>query len=133
MATNDTTFGADGSYEIRADDSTNTLYLTFNGSLPREQMVTAADETLAAATELDDGFAIINDVSTFSPPSPEAAEPIEAAQRELATLGVDSVVRVVSDETGEEARDTFQRQPHQAEYDGETATTVEAAERYLGR
>lgn len=132
MATSNTTFDDDGSYEIRADTQSNTLYLAFNGTLPEERMVTAADETLSAAEELDEDFSIINDISTFTPPSPEAAKPIKEAQEELKGMGVGAVVRVVGAETSAVVSNAFQRRSRKAGYEGETAPTVEAAERHLG-
>ena len=132
MAIDDTTFGDDGSYEIRADEATNTLYLTLNGAIDEQRMQRAADETVAAAQSLDDGFAIINDVSTFSPPSPEAAKPIAAAQQELAAMGVGDVVRVVGDDASAVVTNAFGRRSRKAGYEGQTAATVQAAERALG-
>ena len=132
MATNDTTFDDDGSYEIRADEHTNTLYLAFNGTLSEDRMVVAAEETLAAADRLDEGFSIINDISTFSPPSPEAAKPIKTAQQELKQMGVSEVVRVVGADTSAVVSNAFQRRSRKAGYDGETAPTVRAAERKIG-
>jgi hypothetical protein len=132
MAIDDTTFDDDGAYEIRADERTNTLYLSFSGALSEQQMTVAAEETLAAAEQLDGGFAIINDISTFRPPSPEAAKPIEAAQTELKGMGVGDVVRVIGEETSTVVENAFQRRSRKAGYDGQTATTVQEAERQLG-
>jgi len=87
---------ADASYEIRADRTASTLYLEFSGTLTADEMRTAAEETIAAAETLTDGFRIINDISSFTPPSPEAAKPIEEAQAKLKELGVGDVVRVVA-------------------------------------
>lgn len=133
MATNKTTFSGDaGSYEIRADERTNTLYLSFSGALEREQMESGAEETLEAAASLDDGFAIINDISAFRPPSPEAAKPIQTAQKELKTMGVGDVVRVIGEETSAVVTNAFQRRSRKAGYEGKTADTVTAAEKQLG-
>ncbi|MFB6188720.1 MAG: hypothetical protein ABEI57_02450 [Halapricum sp.] len=132
MAIEDTTFDDDGSYEIRADEATNTLYLSFNGSIPKQRMVGAAEETLVAAERLDEGFSIINDISTFSPPSPEAAEPIQEAQQELREMAVGDVVRVVGDDTSAVVVNAFERRSRKAGYGGKTASTVQAAERQLG-
>ncbi|QCC51898.1 hypothetical protein [Halapricum salinum] len=133
MAIEETTFDGDGSYEIRADERTNTLYLSFSGALEEQQMKVAADETLAAAGELDSGFAIINDISTFRPPSPEAAKPIQDAQQQLKTMDVGDVVRVVGDDTSAVVQNAFQRRSRKAGYEGKTAATVQAAERQLGQ
>lgn len=122
---------ADASYEISADRADNTLYLEFSGTLTAEEMETAADETIEAAERLDEGFRIINDISEFTPPSPEAAKPIQEAQVKLKEMGVGDVVRVVADETSTVTENAFQRRSRQAGYEGKTATTVAEAERKL--
>ncbi|MFC6758064.1 MULTISPECIES: hypothetical protein [Haloarcula] len=122
---------ADASYEIRADTTVNTLYLEFSGTLTADEMQTAADETIDAAGSLDDGFGIINDISEFTPPSPEAAKPIQEAQVKLKELGVGDVVRVVAAETSTVTENAFQRRSRQAGYEGKTATSVAEAERKL--
>jgi hypothetical protein len=83
----------DAYYEIEADTTTNTLYLEFSGTLTAAEMETAADETIDTAEQLADGFGIINDISTFTPPSPVAAQPIQEAQTELKAMCVGDVVR----------------------------------------
>ena len=115
---------ADASYEIRADTATNTLYLTFTGTL-------TADETLDAAASLTDGFRIINDISAFTPPSPDAAKPIQEAQAHLKEMGVGDVVRVVAEDTSAVTENAFQRRSRKAGYEGKTATSVAEAERKL--
>ncbi|MDS0284651.1 hypothetical protein [Haloarcula onubensis] len=122
---------ADASYEIRADRTANTLYLEFSGTLTAEEMETAAAETVEAAQDLDDGFYIVNDISAFTPPSPEAAKPIKEAQVELKQLGVGDVVRVVAENTSAVTENAFQRRSRQAGYEGKTATSVAEAERKL--
>ncbi|MBX0288294.1 hypothetical protein [Haloarcula salinisoli] len=122
---------ADASYEIRPDTNANTLYLEFSGTLTADEMQTAADETIDAAESLEDGFRIINDISEFTPPSPEAAKPIQEAQVRLKEMGVADVVRVVAEETSAVTENAFQRRSRQAGYEGKTATTVDEAERKL--
>ncbi|ATW88173.1 hypothetical protein halTADL_1398 [Halohasta litchfieldiae] len=121
----------DASYEIRADRTSNTLYLEFSGTLTADEMETAADETVETAKRLDDGFRIINDISGFTPPSPEAAKPIKKAQVKLKEMSVGDVVRVVADDTSSVTENAFQRRSRKAGYDGKTATTVAEAERKL--
>ena len=121
----------DASYEIRTDRAKNTLYLELNGALTADEIQTAANETVEVAERLDDGFGIINDISEFTPPSPEAAKPIEEAQATLKQLGVGDVVRVVADETRAVTENAFQRRSRKAGYEGKTATTVDEAERKL--
>lgn len=122
---------ADASYEIRADTAANTLYLEFSGTLTAEEMQTAADETVEAAEGLGDGFRIVNDISEFTPPSPDAAKPIKDAQVELKEMGVGDVVRVVAEETSAVTENAFQRRSRQAGYEGKTATSVAQAEQKL--
>lgn len=121
----------DASYEIRTDRAENTLYLELNGALTADEIQTAANETVEVAERLDDGFGIINDISEFTPPSPEAAKPIEEAQATLKELGVGDVVRVVADETSAVTENAFQRRSRKAGYEGKAATTVDEAERKL--
>ncbi|WP_324756304.1 hypothetical protein [Haloarcula montana] len=130
-ATTESGENRDASYEIRADAAANTLYLEFSGTLTAEEMEVAAEETVAAAEKLREGFAVINDVSAFTPPSPEAAKPIKEAQVKLTELGVGDVVRVVGEETSTVTENAFQRRSRQAGYDGKTATSIAAAERKL--
>ena len=118
-------------YTVRADHTTNTLYLELAGRLEADEIEAAAQETLDAAGELDDGFAIVNDISRFTPPSPEAAKPIKEAQADLKSMGVGDVVRVVADETSSVTENAFQRRSRQAGYEGKTAESVAEAERML--
>lgn len=122
---------ADASYEIEADVTTNRLYLAFTGTLTKDEMETARDQTIDAASTLADGFAIINDISEFTPPSPEAAEPIKEAQVELKEMGVGDVVRVVAEGTSAVTENAFQRRSREAGYEGNSATSVADAERML--
>lgn len=118
-------------YTVRADHTTNTVYLELAGRLEADDIEAAAEETVEAAEKLDDGFAIINDISQFTPPSPEAAQPIEEAQSELRSMGLGDVVRVVADETSSVTENAFQRRSRQAGYEGKVAESVAEAERLL--
>jgi hypothetical protein len=118
-------------FEAEADVRNNRLYLTLSGRMEREELETAADEAVAAAERLRDGFDIINDLSGFAPPSPEAAKPIKRAQAELVELGVDRVVRVVDDDTSQVVVRAFDRRSKDVGYSGETAPSVAEAERLL--
>lgn len=120
-----------GMYEISTDGPKNRLYIDLTGRMESEEIAAAAEEAVAAGETLRDGFDIINDISGFSPPSPEAAEPIKEAQRELKSLGLDRVVRVVDDETSQVVVNAFERRSRDVGYSGETASTVEEAERLL--
>ena len=118
-------------YEVEADRTSNTLYIELAGRMEPEEIEAAADEVLDAAQTLSEGFYVINDISGFMPPSPEAAKPIKRAQTELRELGVGDVVRVVADETSAVTENAFQRRSRKAGYEGKTATSVRAAERQL--
>ncbi|QPV64668.1 hypothetical protein I7X12_08700 [Halosimplex litoreum] len=118
-------------YEIEADPRTNRLSLSFSGRMDRAEMETAADETVEAAEGLRDGFDIVNDLSGFTPPSPEAAKPIKRAQAELKEMGVDRVVRVTDEETSQVVVNAFERRSRDVGYSGETADSVVEAERKL--
>jgi hypothetical protein len=118
-------------YEIETDPRTNRLYLSFTGRMEREEMETAADETVEAAERLRDGFDIVNDLSGFTPPSPEAAKPIKRAQAELKEMGVDRVVRVTDEDTSQVVVNAFERRSRDVGYSGETAGSVVEAEQKL--
>ena len=47
-------------------------------------------------------------------------------------MGVGDVVRVIGEETSTVVENAFQRRSRKAGYDGQTATTVQEAERQLG-
>jgi len=118
-------------YEIVADRSTNRLSLTLLGTLDEEQVAEAAEEAVDEAETLRPGFDIVNDISRFRPPSPEAAEPIKEAQAELLEMGVERVVRVADDETSQVVVNAFSRRSKQVGYEGMTAESVAEAERKL--
>jgi len=119
-------------YDVRADTTTNTLYIELAGRLEADEIETAAQEATDAAERLSDGFYIINDISKFTPPSPEAAKPIQEAQKELKGMGVGDVVRVVASDTSQVTENAFQRRSRQAGYEGKTAQSIEEAEAMLG-
>ncbi len=119
-------------YDVRVDSESETLYLTLDGRLSDDEMKAARDEVVEALRELPEGFDMINDISTFSPPSPDAAQPIQEAQQEILDNGVDTVVRVVTDDTSTVVRRAFERRSADVGYEGETAESVEEAERLLG-
>jgi hypothetical protein len=118
-------------FEAEVDVRNNRLYLTLNGRIEREDLETAADKAVDAADRLREGFDIINDLSGFAPPSPEAAKPIKRAQGELVERGVDRVVRVVDEETSQVVVRAFDRRSRDVGYSGETAPSVAEAERLL--
>jgi len=119
-------------FAVEADQASNTLYIELAGRLEADEIETAAQEATDAAERLSDGFYIINDISKFTPPSPEAAKPIQEAQKELKGMGVGDVVRVVASDTSQVTENAFQRRSRQAGYEGKTAQSIEEAEAMLG-
>lgn len=119
-------------FDVDTDVRSNRLYIDLNGRLDAETIDDAAVATVEAATRLRGGFDVITDLSGFRPPSPEAAEPIKRAQGELRGMGVDRVVRVVDEDTSRVVVNAFERRSRDVGYSGETADSVEAAERLLG-
>jgi hypothetical protein len=120
-------------YDVTADRQANRLYIDLAGRMEKADISEAADESVAEAEKLRDGFDIVNDLSGFKPPSPEAAKPIKRAQGQLKEMGVDRVVRVVDDETSHVVVSAFERRSKDVGYSGETADTVAEAERMLER
>jgi hypothetical protein len=118
-------------YEIEADTVSNVLHISLSGRMDKSDTSEAADEAVAAAERLRSGFHIVNDISGFKPPSPEAAKPIKRAQGELKELGVDRVVRVADEETSQVVVNAFERRSKAVGYSGETADSVAAAQRLL--
>jgi hypothetical protein len=131
MSTDDATTSDGATYEIEVDRSANVLFIDLNGRLTAEELEDAAADTLAAANMLSDGFHVINDLTGFRPPSPEAAKPIKEAQGGLVERGVDRVIRVVDDDTSSVVTYAFERRSKDVGYSGETAESVAAAERRL--
>ena len=119
-------------YDVRVDSESDILYLTLDGKLSDDEMKAARDEVVEALGKLPEGFDMINDISTFSPPSPDAAQPIKDAQQEILDNDVGTVVRVVTDDTSTVVRRAFERRSEDVGYEGETAESVAEAERLLG-
>lgn len=120
-------------YEIEADTVSNVLYINLSGRMDKSETNDAGDEAVAAAEQLQSGFHIVNDISGFKPPSPEAAKPIKRAQGELKALGVDRVVRVADEETSAVVVNAFERRSKDVGYSGETADSVAKADRMLNQ
>ncbi len=118
-------------FEVEANVRENRLYITLNGRLSADEIERAAAETEAEVDHLREGFDVVNDLRGFSPPSPEAAKPIKAAQRTLVEAGVDRVVRIADEDTSRVVVNAFKRRSHDVGYDGMTAEDVAHAERLL--
>jgi len=120
------------SWKVGIDEAKNRLYLELDGHLSVSAAGDAADATIEAAERLDDGFDMINDISTFQPGDPEAMEHIERGKEGIAKNGVAAVVRVMAEST------TGQMQFDRAGEDKESyqlamADSREQAEKLLDR
>lgn len=122
----------DATAEIGYDTDSDVLYVDLSGRLDRDAVQRAADEAVAAADRLGDGFDVITDLRGFAPPAPEAAEPIGEAQAELVGMGLDEVVRVTDEDTSAVVVNAFERRSRKAGYSGDTAPDLRTAERRLG-
>ncbi|SDJ42382.1 hypothetical protein SAMN05216226_103137 [Halovenus aranensis] len=118
-------------YDMTADRENNRLYIDLAGRMDAEEIEAAAEAAVSEAETLDDEFDIINDLSGFKPPSPEAAEPIKDAQGTLREMGVDRVVRVIDEDTSTIVLHAFERRSTDVGYSGERADSVAEAERLL--
>lgn len=119
-----------GNYEVRIDRAANRLYLTLEGVLDEDTAEDHVKELLAAADELDPGFDMINDISSFKPMTQQATDTIERGKQGLTERGISAVVRV----TGESivGKMQFERVGSGEEgYHVATAETVEDAETLL--
>lgn len=117
-------------YEVRADESTNRLYITLRGMLDEESANRAVEGIDEATRRLDEGFDIVNDISEFKPMSRDAADAVDRGKAVAADRGANAVVRV----TGESVigKMQFDRVGEGAEsYHVVTAETVEDAEQLL--
>ncbi|WP_262174510.1 hypothetical protein [Haloarcula laminariae] len=115
-------------YDISADRSANRLYIDLNGRMDTEEIDEAVEVSVEKARKLQEGFDIVNDLSGFKLPSPEAAEPIKRAQKQLKEMGVDRVVRVTDEKTNQVVINAFERRSRDVGYSGETADSVAEAE-----
>ena len=119
-----------GSYDLDVDHETNRLYLSLKGLLDAETAEAHVEEMLAAADDLDPGFDMVNDISTFKPMSQEATEAIERGKDGLTERGMSAVVRVLGESVVGKMQ--FDRVGSGSEgYHIATAETVEAAKELL--
>lgn len=118
-------------YDISADQRENRLFIDLEGRMDAEKIDEAAEVSVEEAEQLREGFDIVNDLSGFKPPSPEAAQPIKRAQKQLKEMGVDRVVRVTDEETNQVVVNAFERRSRDVGYSGETADSVAEAEQML--
>jgi len=119
----------DGESTVDIDRAENRLYLTLSGMLDAETGRDAVDDLAAAAGELDPGFTMVNDISTFGLVSQEATDQIERGRRIIDDEGVSAVVRVLGDSIIGKLQ--FDRVAGDREYQVADAESVEQAEAFL--
>lgn len=98
--------------------------------LDEETAEAHVDDMLDAADELEPGFDMVNDISTFKPMSPEAKQAIERGKEGLTERDMSAVVRV----TGESALGELQFSRVGTDKEGYHVATAETrmeAERLL--
>lgn len=118
-------------YSVEADQKHNRLYLDLTGRMGEGELQDVADEAVAKAGQLDDGYDIVNDLTGFTPPTPEAVEPIRKIQRQLRNRGLNRTIRVLDGETDRVAAAALERRARDVGYSGETVDSVTEAERRL--
>lgn len=84
-------------YDVTADTLTNTLYLSVSERLGDDTRERFVVEALTSATFLDEGFAVITDVSTFDRAPESVTSDFSEARDRFEEMGVGPMVDVVSD------------------------------------
>lgn len=119
-------------WDMDVDEEMQRAYLTLDGHLEPEQHAEAADACERVAKSLDDGFDLINDMSTFKPGGEDAMEEIERGKTALAENGMAAAVRVTSESTTGQMQ--FDRAGDGAEsYAVAKAESIEEAEALLDK
>jgi hypothetical protein len=118
-------------YSVEADRKHNRLYLDLTGRVEKEELRRVADEVVAKAEQLDDGYDIVNDLTGFTPPTRDAVDPIKKIQRQLRYRGLNRTVRVLDEETDRVVAAALERRARDVGYSGETVGSVTEAERRL--
>lgn len=108
-------------YDVEAVPRENRLYIDLDGRLSAAEIAAAAGETEQSLDALDEDFDVVNDLSGFRPPRPEAAAPIKDAQAAIVDAGVGTVVRVTDESTSDVVVNAFKRRSRDVGYTGESA------------
>lgn len=118
---------------IRADVAKNRLYMVLNGFFTDEEIHIAAEKTIEEIKKLKAGFAVINDISTFKPATPNGAEEIKRVQVFTRERGVKRIVRVVGKDKVASAITAmqFSRTQQEAGYAADIVGTMAEAEKLL--
>ena len=118
------------SYDVRANQAKNRLYLKLAGMMSEAEAKTVADTIIQEIAKLRPGWAVINDISELKPADEKATAHLKRAQEASAKAGCVRVVRVV----GKQAITNLQWNRTLSDAQGmraDTAGTVADAERLL--
>ncbi len=119
-----------GQWQIDVDTEANRLYAELSGFFEEGEAAETADEFIAGAEQLADGFEMINDLSELQIGDPGAAEQLKRGKRGVAENGLGAVVRIPPTATSGELQ--YEESGETAEaYDVETAASVTEAETIL--
>jgi hypothetical protein len=120
-------------FDVTTDVRENKLSLTLAGRMDRAELEQAAAATVEAAESLHEGFVIVNDISEFRPPSPEAAKPIKEAQARLRELGMNGAIRIVGEDPNPVVANAFDRRSRDVGYEGDTVQTEREARQVFAK
>jgi len=118
-------------FQVTSDILKNRLYIQLSEFMPDESVAEAADKVIDQAKKLKPGFGVINDISTFKPGTPKAAEEIKRAQLFLKNNGVGHVVRIVGKSVI--AAMQLNHMGKEAGYEADVVSSREEAEAYLDK
>jgi len=113
-----------GSYNIEVDPTKNRMELKLAGQLDESELVEVVDSVAEGAEQLDDGWGLINDISSYKPATENAEERLKEGAKKAGQLGMGTVVRV----TGESITAEFQWERVGEEASAETGYEIFQAE-----
>ncbi len=119
-------------YIVRADSSTNRLYITLKGFLSESEARDAADAIILETTRLAPGFVVLVDITEFKPEAGSVTVHIKRAQLAAYQAGAKKVIRIVNNVISEMQ---FRRLQHEvgAQYETIEVSSVEEAEQLLAQ
>ena len=115
-------------HEVTVFKEKNRLYLLLKGFLKDDEVLEAANKVKSGINELQPGFAIINDISEFSPATPKGREIIKETQIYAAQKNVGQVIRIVGNVI---SRIQFERTSQNAGYKALSVRSLQEAYDYL--
>jgi hypothetical protein len=119
-----------GSYKVKVDTANNRFYLTVEGYITDAQAKACADESDPLLRRLRPGFAVISDITTAKPASPDGVLELMRTQTLAKELGMGRVIRVVPSETTMAVMQ-MARTAKEVGYEAQFAASVEEAEKML--